>query len=135
MKRFLLLSLFSVLLGIGDCFAQSSVNIHQKNGDVFSCSFKEKPIITYKENILCLSSTSVKIEYPLSDLVKLTFSENGSDIESLQVDGNDAEIRIFSINGQLLKSGTGSFMLDIKDLQSGAYIIKQGEITTKIIKK
>lgn len=135
MKRFLLLLLFTVLFCISNCFANSTVNIHQKSGEVYSCSFKDKPIITYKENILCLSSASVKIEYPLSELVKLTFSENGSDIESLQVDGNNVEVSIYSINGQLLKSGTGSFMLDIKDLQSGAYIIKQGEITTKIIKK
>lgn len=135
MKRLLLLSLFTILLGISDCFAQSSVNIHQKNGDVFSCSFKEKPIITYKENILCLSSASVKIEYPLSELVKLTFSENESDIESLQADANSAEVCIYSINGQLMKSGTRSFMLDFDDLPSGAYIIKQGETTTKIIRR
>lgn len=135
MKRILLLSLFTVILSISECFAQSSVNILQKSGEVYSCSFKDKPIITYKENVLCLSSASVKIEYPLSELEKLTFSENESDIESLRVDANSVEVCIYTANGQLMKTGTGSFMLDFKDLPSGAYIIKQGETTTKIIKK
>ena len=50
MKKFLIL-IPIILFSIAG-FAQNTLNIHQKDGEIFCCGFLEKPIVTYEGNTL-----------------------------------------------------------------------------------
>lgn len=129
-----------LLLGISAfyTYAQNTLNIHQKNGGMVSYSFADKPVVTYVEDNLHVSTNNVSIDYPLSDLVKLTFTESGSSIGELRVEDNNSPIQIYDVNGGLIKmlvKKESESILNIQELPTGIYFIKQGTITTKIVKQ
>ncbi|MBO4500285.1 MAG: hypothetical protein J5732_08570, partial [Bacteroidaceae bacterium] len=64
MKRLLLLLLSA--LAIMPIAAQNTLTIHQKDGQQFSFGFSEKPVITYTENEMVLTTTRTTVKYPLS---------------------------------------------------------------------
>lgn len=132
--------LICLLLGFGTfhTYAQNTLNIHQKNGGVVSYSFADKPVVTYVEDNLHVTTNHVSIDYPLSELVKLTFSESGSSIGELRVEDNNSPIQIYDANGRMIKmigKNESETILNMQELPTGIYFIKQGTITTKIVKQ
>lgn len=129
-----------LLLGISAfyTYAQNTLNIHQKNGGMVSYSFADKPVVTYVEDNLHVSTNNVSIDYPLSELVKLTFTESGSSMGELRLDDNNSPIQIYDANGRSIKmigKNEGELILNIQELPTGIYFIKQGTTTTKIVKQ
>ena len=125
-------------MGVATCFAQNTLNIHQNNGTVVSYGFSEKPILTYTETGIHITTTKVDVDYPFVNLEKLTFSEETNSIGVVTTEGTNDDVRIYNINGVLLKTikqsdGTSSF--STADLSKGIYVIKNGKTTYKIIKK
>ncbi|MBO4498705.1 MAG: hypothetical protein J5732_00430, partial [Bacteroidaceae bacterium] len=64
MKRLIFLS--GILLLSLPLLAQNTLTIHQKDGQQFSFGFSEKPVITYTENEMVLTTTRTTVKYPLS---------------------------------------------------------------------
>lgn len=134
-----LFTFFSMLLCTHLCIAQNTLNIHQKDGTTVSYAFAEKPVVTYTENGIHLKTTKVEILYLMTYIEKFTFSDNESNaVETLKTENTDEDVRIYGINGVLqktIKQSEGSASFSITDLPKGAYIIKNGGCTYKIIKK
>ena len=141
MRRILLMLV--LIVGALPIVAQNVLNVHSKTGAVVSYALLEKPVVTYDGNVLVLKTETVSVEYPLSDLEKLTFSNVESSVESIFASGisGDRSIRIFDISGRSVKTisedeNTGSDpQLLLSDLEKGMYIVKQGEVSYKIIKE
>ncbi len=53
--------------------AQNYLTITQKDGQQFSYAFSDKPVVTYTETELVLSTEAIDIQFPLSGLQKFTF--------------------------------------------------------------
>lgn len=139
MKRTIILSLFSLFLSAASCFAQTTLNIHQKSGGIVGYAFSEKPVVTYEGSNLVLNTTKVKVVYPISDLEKLTF-DNGelAEIESVTMSDVKGKTFVYTSNGVLLKElqpEEGTTHLLLEGLSNGVYIIRNGSTTYKIIKK
>ncbi len=139
MKRTLLLSLVSMFVCSVSSFAQNTLNIHQKDGTIVTYGFSEKPVVTYTETGIHLSTTSVEVDYPMTALEKFTFSNgNQSGIGDVTTEGTDGDVRIYNTNGVLLKTirqNEGIATFSTSDLPKGIYIIKNGKITYKITKR
>lgn len=58
-----------------ETFAQNTLTIHHKDGRDFNYGFSERPVITYTETDLVLTTTNIVVEYPLSALSKFTFTD------------------------------------------------------------
>lgn len=103
MKHFLLSVL--LLLCASICCAQNVLNVYSKNGAVVTFSLSEKPVVTYSSDILVLTTQTTKVEYPLSDLEKVTFSDIESKVESISASGlsGDRTIRIYNLSGREVK--------------------------------
>lgn len=135
----LLLAVFGLLWGGAACFAQSVLNVHQKDGAVVSYGFSEKPVVTYTDTGVHLSTAKVEVDYPFDNLEKFTFSDGVADgIEQLRAVGTGDDILVYDIRGVLLKTakqseGTAGF--STQDLPRGTYIIKNGKTTYKITKR
>lgn len=139
MKHFLLTSLLFLCTSL--CCAQNVLNVYSKNGAVVTFSLSEKPVVTYSSNILVLTTQTTKVEYPLSDLEKVTFGDIESKVESISSSGisGDLTIRIYDLSGREIKAigsdkDVSSPQLLLDDLNEGTFIVKQGNITYKIIK-
>ena len=138
MRKQLLLTIISFFLGVATSYAQNTLNIHQKNGGVVSYGFAEKPVLSYVDENLHISTDKESIDYPLAELEMLTFTDSEASIGELRVEGQSAAVWIFRMDGSLVKrmeplEGVSAF--DTGNLPVGTYIIKQGNVTTKLIKQ
>lgn len=65
--------------------AQQTLNIHTKSNGVISMPFSMKPDMSFaKGNIMTITSTEKTIEYPFSDVEKVTFDDAESDEPDLK---------------------------------------------------
>ena len=138
MRKSLLLMIFCLFLGVATSFAQNTLNIHQKSGGVVSYGFAEKPVLTYVDDNLHVSTERVSIDYPLAELEMLTFDDREASIGELRVEGQTAGMNIYRIDGTLVKrieAKEESSAFDTNGLPAGTYIIKQGNVTYKITKQ
>lgn len=97
MKYKLLLTIFGLLWGGAACFAQSVLNVHQKDGVVVSYGFSEKPVVTYTDAGVHLSTAKVEVDYPFDNLEKFTFSDGVADaVEQLRAVGTGDDIQVYA---------------------------------------
>lgn len=118
--------------------AQNTLNIHQKTGGVASYAFSEKPVITYVGDNLHIETVAISIDYPVANVQKLTFEDSESSIGELQVKDDSSDILVYNLKGQLVKRvdcEDGISQLNIQDLPSGIYVVKNRNTTFKIVKK
>lgn len=117
--------------------------VHAKSGSEVRYALSEKPVVTYRGDVLILMTESTTVEYPLVDLQKFTFEETADAVESVRMDQpkGDGTVRIHNVSGTLVRTiqpsennGTNA-RFSTQDLPAGIYIIKQGTQTYKIRKK
>lgn len=136
MKK-ILISIPIILFSIAG-FAQNTLNIHQKDGEKFCCGFLDKPIITYEGNTLKVSTKNVSIEFPLTELDKLSFEDGLADIKLQNIERESSDIFIFNEKGVLLKrihNDSGILENKISEFPKGIFIIKKGNTTFKVLKR
>lgn len=136
--KFLFLTIVSLFLGTAICIAQNTLNIHQKSGGVVSYGFAETPVVTYVGEKLHVSTDKVSIDYPLAELEMLTFDDSEASIGELRLEGQTSPVYIYRMDGILVKrieATNGSSAFNMQELPTSTYIIKQGNVTTKIIKQ
>lgn len=135
--------------------AQNTLTIHQKDGSKFGYGFSEKPVITYTETDLVLKTAKTVVEYPLSAILKFTFTDSetavsdikGTNSPVLQLDNNTVyisgveplqQVSLIDINGKVLSTyktdANGSISFSITELPEGIYIVKTKSLTCKISK-
>ena len=124
------------------CLAQNSVNIFQKNGNVFSYTFDDRPKVEFAGEKLVVKVSTTEVEIPMSDVAKFTFDDsdfNETGIVNVRTGNIQSEcVEVYTIGGKLVKkekvtNGASSFSTN--DLTNGTYIIKNGSTTFKFIKK
>lgn len=132
------LIILSLFLCAETCFAQNTLNVHQKDGVVVKYGFSEKPTVTYTATGIHLATTKVEVDYPFVNLEKFTFSDEANAINVLKTESTNDDVRIYNTNSMLLKTvkqSDGEASFSISELPNGIYIIKNGKTTYKIVKK
>ena len=154
MKR---LSLLGTILLAVPVFSQNTITINQKDGQQFSFGFADKPVITYTENDLVLKTTKTEVQYPLSSLSKITFTETETGVDAIlddiqspvltlddyviNITGAKAGVSVSVIGSDGKAIGTyktdqdGGVTFSIADLPQGIYIINSENLTFKVLKK
>lgn len=139
-------------------WAGNAVTILQKDGLSFSYAFDEKPVITYSTKSLILETAEVSVEYPISSIGKIYFSDAQTEpvtaVEAVSAKP-EMEIDDFTItvtgakagaiisligpDGKILNSykadSEGNASFSIAELPDGLYIISSDNLTCKILKK
>jgi len=148
------LFLLSLLLIPGLLHAQNYLTITQKNGDEFSFGFTDKPVVTYTESDLVLTTEKTSVEFPLESLLKFTFTDQPTDVPTVETRadlkvwdntvlltglGAETQVQLVAIDGKVVatyKATTeGRLYFSIAELPAGTYIIKSDSINCKILKK
>ena len=137
--------------------AQNTLTIHQKDGRLFSYGFLEKPIITYTETDLVLTTANIVVEYPLSAISKFTFTETETSVSGVETDvvtpilelkdntvyisgaKPQQTISLIGADGKIVSTfktdANGSVTFSIVALPKGIYIVKSESLTCKISKR
>lgn len=134
--------------------AQNAISIHQKDGKVASFAFSEKPIVTYADNQLVITTTKTSVQYPLYLLQKIDFElTDATAIEQVKPDakfrftdgtlyitGGDpgSLVYIYSMRGttegHYRIDDAGNAVISLQSLSKGLYIVKTNHFTFKFTK-
>lgn len=134
--------------------AQNAISIHQKDGKVANFAFSEKPIVTYADNQLVITTTKTSVQYPLYLLQKIDFAlSEATAVEqvkpdakfrftdgTLYISGVDPGSQVYIYNmrgmteGQYRIDDAGNAVIALQRLSKGHYIVKTSRFTFKITK-
>lgn len=134
--------------------AQNAISIHQKDGKVANFAFSEKPVVTYADNQLVITTTKTSVQYPLYLLQKIDFElTDATAIEQVKPDakfrftdgtlyitGGDpgSQVVIYDLRGmtegQYRIDDAGNAVISLQSLSKGLYIVKTNHFTFKFTK-
>lgn len=134
--------------------ASQAINLRLKTGEVITCTINRHPQITYGENQVRLTSETLDVEYPVSEIDRLYFT-GSSDLQSVAADRGEMKnaegrltfsgyapgslVRVVTASGQLLVAEKtdeqGSLSIDLSTYPQGIYLINANGTTYKIVKK
>lgn len=143
----ILLFLF-LLLSTGS-FAQSSLVITFNDNTTQTIALTTLPDIWMKDDKMTVKTSETTLEYPLYTVKTFTFG-NASGIKAVkaaeyQLTGDalilpdeSAAVRVYTLDGKAVSCpvahGNGQTVASLTSLQPGAYIIKAGGRSVKILK-
>ena len=97
--------------------------------------FSEKPEITYADGNVTLKGTTTELTWPIEDVKRLTFDDDdATDIENVAAAGLDIlsdRYDAYDLGGKLVKPQVKS----LSELPAGKYILKNGSVTIKVLRK
>lgn len=152
--RKLLTTLFLVVLATV-AWAQNAVAVWQQDGKVAKFGFAEKPVVTYADNNLVITTTQTTVEYPIYLLRKISFDvdwtvdaveEVKADVQfsfrggSLTVRGGEAGSQVYIYNlkgvkvGQYRLDSDGNATIPTESLGKDFYVVKSKSFTFKFRK-
>ena len=138
LRRAAAVLLLCVLTAAGS-WAQSTASgivVWLNDGNKTEVLFSDMPEFTYADGYVTLQSNnpSTALSWPIENLQKFTFEEVSTSIRDIKVDGLDIHsdnCNAYDLNGQLVKQGIKS----LSELPKGVYMVKDGSVTIKVVRK
>lgn len=140
MKLKSFLACLCLILCTSKLSAQQTLNIFTTSQGVVSIAFDEQPKLTFQTaDVLTVTSTSMTVEFPFSDVEKITLDDAEPDaVTSLTVNDGIPAISIYDLSGKLVRqqqADKGAASVNLSTLRPGVYVVKDGKRTYKITKK
>lgn len=129
--------LLMVLTTAGAWAEDSKIIVWLKNGSTTEVLFDDMPEFAYDKGTVTLKSSTTELSWPLEQLQKFTFDASESvitDIKVLPIAGKldlAKGCAVYDLNGKLVKERINS----LSELSPGVYIVDDGSVTTKVIRK
>lgn len=139
MKK-LILSLLT-LFATTAIWAETALFVHLESGEVVEISFAEKPVVTYNESRLVITVENASVSFPLENMQKFTFGEVDEDVTRIVTPANATPqpTYIYGIDGKLMRTykpgENGSTSASLEGLPAGTYVIKNGNVSYKYLKR
>ena len=119
--------------------AQQTLNIHTTTPGVISIAFSQKPEVTFPSaDVLKVSSETLTVEFPFSEVAKITFEDAADAVESLRQQDGNHRLLIYDLTGKLLHSVSptrGTADVNLSSFPPGVYVIKDGHRTYKVTRR
>jgi hypothetical protein len=135
------MTLLLAVLGSSGAWAQDeeptyepAIVIWLNDGNSQQVLFDEMPEITYDNGVVTLKGEKTELSWPLENLNKFTFNYVATDIRDVKA--SDLDILsdngvAYDLNGRVVKQNLHT----LSELPKGVYIIKNGRVTTKVVRK
>lgn len=128
------------LTGVGAWAGDAKIVVWQKNGSTTAILFNQTPEFLYDGGNVSVKNGNTTLSWPLATLEKLTFEDVTPSVPSLPNDVKDVQqpkldivkgCAVYDLSGKLIKKQIRS----LSELPKGTYILKDGSVTTKVVKK
>lgn len=128
--------LFTVLCSIGVRAQEAKIIVWLADGNKSEVLFVDMPELTYADGNVNIQSNSpsTTFSWPIENVQKLTFENINTSIRDMKATGLDLlsdQFDAYDLSGKLVRKGIKS----ISELPKGAYIIKDGKVTFKVVRK
>ena len=128
--------LLAMLIPVGMWADSGKIIVWLNNGSTVPVLFGDMPEFTYTDGYVTLQSSnpSTALSWPIESLQKLTFENIATDIKDVKATGLDIvseNATAYDIEDRIVKTGLKS----LSELPKGVFIIKDGNVTTKVVRK
>lgn len=128
------------LIGLSAWAGNSKIIVWQKGGGTTEILFNQMPEFLYDNGNVSLENGDTQLSWPLSSLEKFTFENVEPSDPSLPTKVKEVEqpkldiakgCAVYDLNGRLVKKQIRS----LSELPKGTYILNDGYVTTKVVRK
>ena len=136
MKQTILTLLFT-LLTVSVWADDAKIIVWLNDGNKTEILFNQMPEFLYQDGNVSLQNGSTTMSWPLTNLHKFTFEA----FETIPTDVKDIKTAakldiskgcaVYDLNGRLLREQINS----LSELPKGVYIVKDGDVTIKVVRK
>lgn len=157
MKSKLLLVLFFSFSILSKAKSESiCLVVWEKDGTKVAYALAEKPMVTFTETDMVITSQNVEVSYPMENLARFTYEDNATTgITNLQTGESpfvheggcllfpalkaNSTVSVYSLNGTLVFKKTvnqkGEYAFPLSSLNAGVYMVNVNGLTYKIVKR
>lgn len=129
--------LFVAVLATTMWAEDAKIIVWLNNGTKTEVLFDNMPEFVYQDGNVTLKSSSTELAWPLAQLKKFTFKAADpvpTGVKTVPT-ANKLDLvkggAVYDLNGRLVKKHVKS----LSELPAGTYIVKDGNVTTKVIRK
>ena len=136
MKQTILTLLFT-LLTVNLWAEDAKIIVWLNDGNKTEILFNQMPEFLYADGNVSVQNGSTQLSWPLSNLHKFTFENVAStptDIKDIKTAAKldiSKGCAVYDLNGRLLREQINS----LSELPKGVYIVKDGDVTIKVVRK
>lgn len=129
--------LFAIVLAMTMRAEDAKIIVWLNNGTKTEVLFDDMPEFVYQDGNVSLKSSTTELVWPLAQLQKFTFKAADpvpTGVKTVPT-ANKLDLAkggaVYDMNGRLVKKHVKS----LSELPAGTYIVKNGNVTTKVIRK
>ena len=128
--------LLAVLSPIGVWADNAKIIVWLNDGSKSEVLFADMPELTYADGYVSISSNSpsTTLSWPIENLQMLTFENTSTAIRDVRATGLDLlseKFDAYDLSGKMVKKQIKS----LSELPRGVYIVKDGSVTIKVVRK
>ena len=133
----LLLTFVSTVMWAQEMVSDAKIIVWLKDGTTTTLLFRDMPEIQYADGNVIIQNGDTQVSWPIANLDKLTFEDLDASIPTNVKDMKTAKLDIarssavYDTSGKLVKKEINS----LSELPAGTYIVKDGSVTFKVVKK
>ena len=132
--------LTAILLCLGlSAWAQQQLNIYTTSQGVVVFTFADEPKVTFPSGeTLAVTSTSLTVEFPFSEIEKITMEDGVTKVETLVVNDGAGNVTVHDLQGRLvlrLEASRKGTAIDLSTLPAGTYVVNDGRRAYKVLKR
>jgi hypothetical protein len=132
------MTLLLALLGSTGAWADNDAKIivWLNDGNKSEVLFADMPELTYADGYVSITSNSpsTTLSWPIEDLQRLTFENVSTAIRDVKATGLDilsGNMSVYDLSGKMVKKQIKS----LSELPKGVYIVKDGSVSIKVVRK
>ena len=135
----LLLAFFSIGVWAQET-ADAKIIVWQKAGTTTEILFNQMPEFLYADGNVSVQNGGTTLSWPLATLDKFTFEDVEKSVPTVPTDVKDVPepkldivngCAVYDLSGKLIKTKIRS----LSELPKGTFILKDGSVTTKVVKR
>ena len=136
LARTAMVLLLALLSSVGVWADDAKIIVWLNDGNKSEVLFADFPELTYADGYVSISSNSpsTTLSWPIEKLQKLTFENSITAIRDVKAAGLDLlsdRFDAYDLSGKLVKKQIKS----LSELPRGEYIVKDGRVTIKVVRK
>jgi hypothetical protein len=128
--------LLAVLCSTGARAEEGKIIVWLNDGTTVPVLFSDMPEFTYADGMITLQSNSpsTALSWPIENLQKFTFEGISTTIRDVKATGLDIEsdnMTVYDLSGRMVRQNVKS----LSEFPKGVYIVKNGRVTIKVVRK
>lgn len=138
MRKRTILTLLLTLFAVGIWADDAKIIVWLNDGNKTEVLFSQMPEFTYQDGNVSIQGSSTTLSWSLANLEKFTFENVGSsiptDIEEVKTTSRLDIVKgcaVYDLSGKLIRKQIRS----LSELPKGTFILKDGSVTTKVVKR